>query len=83
MFSSFISLKKLISILEIKDSYLFFLIFIFLISSLVDLLSLSLIAPLITAFVNPIDIYSYKYLQNLKNYEIETVIFFLFYLYFF
>ena len=77
MFSSFISLKKLISILEIKDSYLFFLIFIFLISSLVDLLSLSLIAPLITAFVNPIDIYSYKYLQNLKNYEIETVIYFL------
>lgn len=76
MFSSFISLKKLISILGIKDSYIFYLISIFLISSTIDLLSLSLIAPLITAFINPEDLYTYKYFDYFKKYEIESAIYF-------
>ena len=76
MFSSFISLKILISILGIKDSYIFYLISIFLISSTIDLLSLSLIAPLITAFINPEDLYTYKYFDYFKKYEIESAIYF-------
>ena len=77
MFSSFISLKKLISILGIKDSYIFYLILIFLISSTIDLLSLSLIAPLITAFINPEDLYNYKYFDYFKKYKIESAVYFL------
>ena len=72
----FKNIKDLLFIIGIKKKYLFFLISLFFIASIVDLISLSLVAPYITVIFNINDPSNYKFLNffGLKDFNINNVV---------
>ena len=77
MLQNFILLKKFFSILEIKNWKFFTFLIIFIISSLIDILSLGLIAPFILTLINPPELENYKVFSILQKFKIENALYFI------
>lgn len=68
---------NLLTVIGVKKSYVIFLIFLMLISSLLDILSLGLIVPYISAIFDINEINTNFYFIDLKNYRSDQIIFYL------
>lgn len=80
MIINFKNFIRLISVIDTKKSYLFFLVFLMLISSFADILSLGLIIPYVTQILNlqnnPADFLPFD-INFLNEFSRENLIFFL------
>ena len=70
------NIKDLLFIIGIKKAYLFFLIFLFFIAGVVDLLSLGLIAPYVTVIFNIENSFNYEFLKftGLENLNSKNIV---------
>ena len=68
---------NLLTVLGVKKSYVTFLIFLMLISSLLDILSLGLVVPYISTVFDINEMNTNFYFIDLKNYRSDQIIFYL------
>ena len=67
MIKNFFIIKNLIKILGIKDLTLIFFLFIFILASIIDIISLGLIAPFIIGVLNPAELQEYDFVKYFKT----------------
>ena len=66
---------NLLTVIGVKKSYVTFLIFLMLISSLLDILSLGLVVPYISTIFDINEMNTNFYFIDLKNYRSDQIIF--------
>ena len=67
MIKNFFIIKNLLTILGIKDLTLIFFLFIFILASIIDIISLGLIAPFIIGVLNPAELQEYDFVKYFKT----------------